>query len=408
MAITIFQQPQTLRPNAKSEPFLWQLKTSENVSQAGTQASFFVKIENTGGSDGDTFEILGETFSVDEAVDYTSTSFDYSGSAENAAGNFLNMLQSNYLFNSWYLFTSHSGGVYTIWALAIDYEEKDNFTFDYSGLSTPLNDHSETNGTDTVLNDYSLWFQLWASGVPASEQRFARVPYVDGITETPVDIDLKELAGSMVGTALPSWSQSGPIVDSLFKKEFNLRFGGITKDSQGQNVFGQTYNSPGVEIVNSVFQLRELNEFKNHHPDFIGGGPGSVQWLTDRPQNYPVPLDSYEWAWILIANGVQYPVTINGFKVVYFFDYGQGVTDTFETIITTDPDNVYIVPCGTANPDLAPYMGGVIYYTVQIWGLDNTGLTWIPYSTVLTRYVKRDIVSRRRFISWRIKDLSGL
>ena len=266
----------------------------------------------------------------------------------------------------------------------MDYKLQDNFTFDYTGLSTPFDSNSETNGQDTILNDYSLWFQLWSGSLPVSEQRFAKIPFVDGVASTPTKIDLRELAGSLVKTTFPLWAQSGPALDVYFSKEVYLRFGGITKDSQGVNTFGQTYESNRADIANAVFQRREINEFKNHHPDFIA--TGAVQWLTDRPQNYPVPLDSYEWTWIWIDNTDTFPITVNGFKLVYTFYYPDDITDSFETVFQPS-GGAYIIPTGTANPDLSPYIGDCIKYEVQVFGKDS-GEAWIAYSVILTRHVR--------------------
>ena len=386
--ISLVSQPNLFCPNPKSHPIKWELSTDEHIDTLGTQALFSVTFTSTGSSDGDPFVMLGADFQVDDSTPYTSTTFAFTGSAQQAADNFLNMLQSNYLFNDWYLYISSSGGSsYTVNAFRLDFEQVPDFTFDYSDLTTSVA-HSETNGQATTLKTYVIWYQVWSLGASLTPQLFTGVPFDDLNPFLSVPIDVKKIVRSFVSSTFPLWTLQAPLIDSNFSKSIYLRYGGIEKSDLGNNINTQTYESSEVTLVNSVFQIRESNAFLNHCPN---GTSSPVGWLTDRPQNTPVALDSYEWALVWVENNFIFEYTTDGFKVVYEFDFGDGVTQVNDILFDTDTGGRgVIIPIGTACPFIAPYMGSCKKFTVKIQGkyLAGTIQKWKDYSETLTRWVK--------------------
>lgn len=380
MAITIDNAPRTFAPVPVSSPIEYELLTDEHIEQAGDFAFFEVTFNATGSSDGDEFTLLGETFSVDESVDYSATTFDYSGTVENAASNFVNMLRSNFLFADFEISKSSGGGTATASAFAKNPGAIENFTFDYSLLTTPVSSSVETNGVDTILRNYSIWFQVWADGKPVNAKpQFAKVPYDVLTPDLPCKIDIKDIVRGLVYSDLPLWTLNTPTRIGEFDALVYLRFGGVTTSDLGVNTFGQVYETETFDLVDSVFQLREINEFKNHAP----GGISTIQWLTDRPESSGVPGDSYEWAKIWIEQPD--PITAD-FRVDYVFDYSGGGSATLQQTISYLTKGVYEIPIGFAASHILPYVNSTLTkMTVTVYR-ENIEAAYVRYSEDLIRY----------------------
>lgn len=380
--LTLMQMPRLWVANPIGRPMRFLIQTDDHVVSDGAKATFSIEFQSGGGVNGDTIVIMDRTFTVDNSVPYTYNTFKANGTILQCAQNLMGAIQSNYWFQDFQVYLTSPGGVnWVVNAVAMTADEKDGWIFSEALTNTVV--LADANGTGVVLARFMIWWRLYDEFGPVTEMRFANVPYDVDLPATSgrVYVDVEEVVRGRLKVRPPNMAQTIAQVDPDASGEFILRFGSVEVDVDNNRVFGASYQSSWFEAVNSVFQLNEVNEFKNHHPATIV----TVKWLTNRPNSMSICESVYEWVsiWLDINKIVD-----QDFRVVYtFYDEGGEVVNTLTDVV--EGNGFWVVPIGPANPSVAAAMtSDTVRYTVVVEGAAVNGDSdpvWVTYSETLTR-----------------------
>lgn len=382
--MTLMQMPRLWVPNPIGRPMQFMIHTDDHITSPGAKASFTIEFSSGGGVNGETITIMDRVFTVDNSTPYTYNTFKADGTILQCAQNLMGAMQSNYWFADFQFYLSSPGGVnWIINAQAMTAGELDGWIFAEAltnGVAL-----TDTNGSDTVLSRFAIWYRLYDEFAPVTEMRFANVPFDADFPSTSgrTTIDVEPIVRNKLGVKAPNMAQSAPARDLEQFGEFILRYGAVEIDENNNRVFAQSYQSAWFTAVNALFQHAEPREFLNYHPATIA----TVKWLTNRSNSLSICSEQYEWVNIWLDKN---KIVDQDFRIVYTFKDAAG--DTVNTLTETCTSNgVWVVPVGPANPSVQSSMtSDTTHYTIVVEALAINGDSdpvWITYSETLTRYL---------------------
>lgn len=381
-------QPRVYCPNSKSRPFSYKVLIDEHITQFGSGAFFLMEFGGGGEADGLQVTFAGQLFTTDSSSTHTFNTFDASGAVDDVGANFAEMLRSNYHFQNYIIFTSSGGGVYTVQAFYLEFKEIDDWTFDVSALTMP-NSLTESNGQPYKFKNMRLWYRFFNDVAPVSVERFADIPYLeDSGFFSVVEIDFMELLKGLVRTTRPLFHTIGPLIDNGYSELLHLKVGIIEVDGDCNQVFTKSIQSSKAIAVNSVHQLHETNEFKDHCLSYTS----PIKFLSNRPTRMVICPGTHEWIHFWAE---KFPTMAGAFRVIYsFYDSMLNTaTPTAQTFLDIDEDREAIqIDIGPGNLYLLSVMPvGTVRYSIQVWAQEFDGVDdpiYQPYTEVLDRVLQ--------------------
>lgn len=386
--LVISQMPRTYCPNSKSRPVQWTIQTDEHIDTPGTFASFTVTFNTTGGANGETIEIAGQTMTVDNSQPFGYKTFQATGTSREVAENFLNAMRTDPTFELYLTFLSGSGGTWSANAIKYEATTEENWTFDDAGTTMDV-DITDANGAPPVLKNVRIWYRLYDINQPVSTQRYADIIFDSTFPFfSEVPIDAESLLRGLVSTTPPSYAWFGPVLDTNYSKRFHLRYGLIEFDDNCDRIYGQSGFTSEIILTNSVWQLHETREFLDHCPATVS--EGTVQFLTDRPDSMVICFETYEWVHIWLERlGTDTGI----FRIRFRFYAGPEEDDfisQYEQLVK-DGFGAYIIGIGPADNALSSAIPiGTTRYTIQVYKQREDGIGGfedVPYSITLERHL---------------------
>lgn len=379
--LTLQSQPSTLCPNPKSRPVRWLITTDEHIDDAGSPAFFQVEISGTGGPDGEDIILAGQTFTTDSGQPFTFNTFDPNGTNEQVATNMADAIRSNSYFQEYQVFLTSSGLDWIVNAFNFAPQEQPDWTFDDTGLTVLATAITESNGTTPDIKNMRLWYRLYSDQAPITNERFSAIIFnPDFIIYSEIPIDLTNVVRGILRSIMPSFDDVLPLRDQAYQENIHLRYGLVHLDDDCNEVRSLAAVSPNIYAVNSVHQLTDQREFRNHCPNFIN----KVKWLTDRPNSDVICSSQHEWVHIWIQNT---GVFVGSFKVVYtLYDENDAVIGDIEETLN-EADTAWIIPISSNLPTFA---SNTARYEIKIQGQvqpPSGPLQWQDYSELLTRRI---------------------
>lgn len=372
--LVIESQPQQILPNHLGHPIQWIIRKSDYILQQGERPLLgFSFIQDLAGANGQTFTILDNEFTTDDAQPYTNTSFAYVAGRQEAAENFANMLRSNYLFVGWSIWISVAG-IVTVFAQRDEPGEipSSDFVNDMSGVSPTIAPTYYAGQNETVSTDL-MWYQIWENNTPLTERKVAAFD-----TFGRSRIEAEPTARRLLGATAPYLLWSFPRRDELMTRRIYLKFGSYSSADCNLS-FGKVYESAPVTIINNVVQHEYLLGLRYYHQAFTP----LARWLSVRRGEYLLCGTSYDWISIFLARS---PDFLSGwFQVRYtFYNSAGGEIGTASDGLSNVEEGVYHVPVGAANPIASEALrNAASYWTVQVFARDES-LDYLPYSEVIT------------------------
>lgn len=371
MPLIIEQQPSVFIPH-ELKPTEWIVRKTDFFVQEGEAARIVIVFNAGSGSPGQNITLNGQQFMTDSSTSYTAETWDYAATPEQAAKNFANMLRSSYAFAEWSVIVREIGGD---WNVIIEYPNNGAFDpFENNlGTLTPSVVGSFQNGVDEVRSDDRFWYQFWEGNEALTEQKFAAFDNTGRVR-----VDTEPLSRQVLGANDPYLLWSGPTVDDQMSRSVYLRFGTYNKGIDCTTSFGQSYESPEITIVNSIFQHDLVRRFTPFTPNYTL----PVRWMTARDNDHFICNTSYEWTSIFLQRTALFP---DGFwKVEYvYYDTDGNQLDTKTSNLTNRETGVYRIPTGPGNAIHPNSLSNAAYYTIQVTVEGSDG-NYIAYSEMLT------------------------
>lgn len=372
--LVIESQPEQIRPNHLGHPIQWIIRKSDYILQQGERPLLgFSFVQDNAGASGQTFTILDNEFTTDDAQPYTNTSFDYVAGRLNAAENFANMLRSSYLFVGWSIWVADAG-IATVFAQRDEPGEipSDEFVVDLTTLApgVPI---QRFEGQNEIVSTDRMWYQLWENNTPLTERKVAGFD-----PSGRARVEAEPTARRLLGITSPYLLWSIPRRDERMTRRIYLKFGSYSSVDCNLN-FGRVYESSPITIINNVVQHEYLFGLAYYHQAFTP----LVRWLSRRRGEYLLCGTSYDWLAIYLART---PGFLSGFFRVeyYFYDDADEQIGTATDGLSNVEDGVYHIPVGAANPIAAQALiAAASYWTVQVLAR-NEALEYVPYSELMT------------------------
>lgn len=391
MPITLARQPRTYCPNTKSRPVEWLLTTDDHVDDAGQVPFFQITFEGTGAVDGETVEIMGLTFEVQNgAPTFTQTTWSTTGSLLQVATNFADMLRCNYEFADFQFAISFTPTTATVTAFTDQFKTFENWTFDVTSDISITMSETNANGRPVVLKNYRIWYQVFEDDNRIGERKFAAVPFDQTFPfYGSVPIRVEHELRAILRSEEPDFFNTGAFRDPDYQRRVHLRYGPIEYDDQCNPQFGKTSKSLEVWVTNSVFQLHETREFLMHCPQV----ENPVRFLTNRPTEYTICRYSYEWIHIWIENTAVWIETEMPWYIVYtFYDAnGNDLDDDYSQFVTLTQPGAIRIGMGPNNTDITSAMPeGTSSYEVRVFGWQEQPVgppQLRQYSETITRHL---------------------
>jgi len=278
--LVVSTQPRTFCPVSKSYPLLYQISTDEHIISSGEFPFFTLTIESTPAANGEVLILAGQTFTVDNIGPETFQTFRGDGTKKDIAESIVLALQKNFTFQDYQIFTTSSGGDWTVNAFKFTAEELDDWIFDNTGLSiaTTL---TEANGQPVELRNMRIWYRLYRQGEPVTGIKTADIPF-DPLSpfSSIVEFDVLEQARITVRAKIPSYNLLTPLPDNDYSDVLHVRFGLVEYDDNCNPIYGDSFITSDFVLTNSIFQYNYAFEFLPHCPN---GGFPLVRFLSDRP-----------------------------------------------------------------------------------------------------------------------------
>ena len=368
-SVTIESQPSSA-PQELSDNPEWVIFNDDLIVSAGSLAQIAIYFGAGGGADGQQFTIGGQQFTTDSSTPYSSTSFDYSGTAEQSAQNFADMMKSSYRFMDWNISVENylSGKRVFITNSEIGLQSGSNWINDASTL-TPSVGESYNDGSDKIIKPDQLWYQFYSG-----EKKLSHVKNTSFDPTGRARISAKDISKKVLTIAYLELSQSVPFNDEGATMPLNIRFGVVSKDNC-LDTHGAVYRSDDIQIVNSITQ-HEVSE--GFLPQTTSKGLAS--WMTSQDNNMSLCKNSYAFASIYLAKTA---VFLSGrYKLVirYFDDSGTQIY--LKEYAWNHPDpSVWRIPIGPLNNIHNTAIFSSSYYTVAVNVLLNG--SYVGYSKEL-------------------------
>lgn len=364
MALTIASEPTaTPVPTPVSDCLQWCLTPAgtDIFTTEGTIAdvSIYFPTTPTVPANGTEFTIWGHTFTVDDTVPYTATSFQITTSGSVSGFNLRGMLRSNFFFakNTVVSQVANSKETMITWN---ECGEQENFTgdgmdlaaLDAAGASTAVN-----NGTTPVfVPGYMAQVRLLKADNLTNV--YSPITPFEGLSAMATCaeaedfcIDFMEDARRTLYTPMPDLSLSSFIDPDLTTMlgQFKIQFGHTYRDANCIAKSGDFSESDVVYVMDTVFEAQEnlmMRRYIYDHPDNSGGQPAlSPQFLTNKPQRMALGVNSFAWLWL--AAGYQSLAPTNIVLRTNVF-YKNGTSAHVDE--NHDPLQAYQVHCFNVSP----------------------------------------------------------
>lgn len=327
--ITILSEPQNTPVDAvasvdpKGVPvpvtdcFKWclQLDDADAVTTAGIFATVVVSFPNTTTvvSPGTPFKIWGRDFTVNNSINFTSTSFKTVTLGRTTASNFADMIRANLFFGRETTVTiNDTGSAYVVTITWNTCREQPNFTpagMSFLGVTATGATATYTNGVSPVYVDgVKVVTQLINNDgldnpVPVSEfEGHEPDRLCDSVA--PVCVDYRTDIEGQLYTILPeltltSFTTPEQNGQSLMRV-FQLNYGWMYREDCVSKS-GTFMRSGYVVGINAAFPPNDPYQMQKYwygHPDEFEPGQIYVKFLTSQPPKMRLCLDSYAWLWM--------------------------------------------------------------------------------------------------------------
>jgi hypothetical protein len=358
------------------------LRVDGAISAYPSPTQFLIRFTGSGvnpSGTNESFVVGGVQFTTDDTTDYTTTSFDNTGSNFFRARNAKLMFSANARFRSWAVYLIRSTE-----ETRLVIKDTDNKSYADEELIFNIFGLSKTSGYTVTGSPgqqipIRLWYQWWREAdvsnipTPLTEQFDAPVD-----TYGLVKLDAREAAKRAVRyiDAL-NIDDSEPRFDPMFSQNIFLRYGTYTFGEGCTAAYGEAFQTTNYRVINSLLQ----NTSGSMQPYTTG----KRKWLTSRGKVMSENLNGYAWAAIYVDTQAA-PFRL---KRIYY-DVAQMI---IREVIWESPaphsTGVWRVPLGGLNGVPVDIQGRVQRQTVTL--LNPVGFGFVSGSETLdVRYVDLD------------------
>lgn len=342
--ITLTSQPSTTQPVPVSDCIRWCLTpdSADVFTTVGSKALLQVTFPTTVTvpSNGTAFTVWGHAFTVNNASDFTASSFKATTSGLVSAGNFAAMFKANLFFIKNTKVEIELSGPNTIvrvrWntcGVQSNFSGANMTLTAISGMGATV---SATNGVEPVLKDgYQLSYALMVySGLTAAlvpiTSLEAVTPLFDCTALSATCFDFVREIRSRMYTPLPPMTASGAAnatelnVSSMYQ-QFALYYGWVYRQNC-QPISGTFKQSGGVNVLNAALGANDPYGIRRYWPGASGGfppGQSLAKPLSNRPWRAPLRTDSRAWTWFLHNNAVN---SASAMRARFFIARADGTT----------------------------------------------------------------------------------
>jgi hypothetical protein len=420
--ITVTEQPYSIAtmtstpapPVPVSDCWRWclQADTTDAVSTVGAQATVVLQIPTTCSvpANGTALKVWGYDFTVQSAVDYSSSSFKADAAGITTLFNITSMFQSNLFFNRAVTITGTviTGG-FELTLLWNECREQPRFTGSdmvFTAITSlgGIGSGVATNGTSPVYVDGFRIVTRIGRYVDATSE-FLPLTKLEGVeveklcTEVgEVCIDYKNDAETQLYTRLPDLSITS-FIDAIengrsLMRLFGIEYGWVYREDC-QALSGTIKKSNIVLGINAAFSVDEpygMRRYWYDHPDGFPAGVFVPEFLTTQPKNTKLCADSFAWLWL--TNNFEDEFGGAYTLVANFIVYKKGVDGIFESFEHTLDNNEWYQPvCFNVSPGFVSDNGTLAVdeiagYLVQVEGQDGGGAAIFNASEYLRFTIK--------------------
>lgn len=300
-----------------------------SAAEATLSVSFSPGVTNP---NGEILKVFGKEFITDDSTSFTQDTLDTSVDTQQAAENFMNMLQLNVFSKDMDISLLDQGPLG--WSVVITAKKKGNndtyLDFDFSGLSNPYVVTSFSSGSDaSFLPGYEIQWQLF----DINDNEICGVQFIqpcynedtDTVIQPPC-LNFENLISSVLFSPLPDCDKINPTFIDVQHNTFKLCFWSAYDSGSGK-VFNQLNTSSEWKVINAALEYNEdFSEF------YYTGG--TYRFLTNKPEKaYCQSQCDFLYVWletsqhdifpISIGEETSWALNINGIRTLV--DYQTGV-----------------------------------------------------------------------------------
>jgi hypothetical protein len=389
------------------EPLNFRFNTSESIIDAGTLAQMVLHVDLTNVTTGETFELAGQLFEVDNTVAANTdkkVNFNQSNGLTHAQ-NLAAMIQSNLFFAGRVsIQIAVAGGGYDVTVKWLQKGEQFTGTNTMPGTYTVV---SDAEGTAVELvNDYRLIYQVWATenGVakPITDLRAIQPVINTQEVYNNIQIEVNDALKAYLKLDFPYTSKTTSANETAARRQFWLRYGYSeveTESGQNLTLLHQWHETPKEWVIYAALQETDRYGLRPYLGGLIDDALSPVlrKFLTKRP-TFAVCPRSIGWLYVYLDDKERFGITSLAYRFNVSYWNGASYTSlSTNTLGTTD--GLYRLPAHPGNLPVA-LPAGVTQYRIRVDRLEGVD------STILAEQVwqvKRGICCR--FQVWFLGDL---
>jgi len=323
------------------------------------------------------FEMLEIQYSTDVATTNNTVDLSSNSSLVNAV-EFLNMLESNFLWKDYDIELMPAGNGWMVCLTNCEVGIINNWFFDFTEFENPPTLSGTTGNDLNSISGYNVWYQLYCidedgKKVPVCNTPDCIAPFVKDGEVLPICVDFSEDIKSLMGIECP-FLGCGPILQDAFKKEFCVKYGNFQDDINTEcgRQAGPVFETSNFTVQNSVIRIDDTKDLSAY--GFEPGVP--LEFLTIAPDTILYCKNTCQFLTICLDVQAFYQFPF-GAEVTYFANtnyYGpDGNVISFCTH-SFQGDGVYTLPVNqqidcpadaceicyqiVARVDFGPFLGG--------------------------------------------------
>lgn len=367
--LNLTSAPDYFTPNPVGRPSEWVIDNPDYLTVTGQANTYIISVDGTG-ANAQAFRLAGADLTTDDALPYTSTTFDHTVSSLRSAINIANMLRSNANFRAYSIRTARPSGGDPWRVIVVKSDNADATVAEQDNDLTALTNVTlqQVQGRTEQSLAARLWYQFWGPDGPVSPELFA--PFdLNG----SVRIDAQSPARRLLNPAAPNVAQIMPELDPSGAAYVSLKFGTYQTDGNCTPVFGSVQEAPAAPFIDAVLQHDQTDGLREYGP----ARTAPLKWLTIRPNSRTVNTFGFEWTAIYLGPSYFGLDGTRRLRKEFFNAAGDSLG-----VVTTDlvGFGLWRVPTGYQNavPDGT---NGVQSFTVSVQ-IDLFG-SWVNESEVL-------------------------
>lgn len=404
MAITLTSEPQStpLDSTAATDPkgvpvpvsdcFKWcmQLDDADAVLTAGVLPTVTVTFPAipTVPANGTEVKIWGRVFTVNNASNFTGTSFKVTTFGAFTAIYFSQMISANLFFAR--AVTVAVAQVATDWVVTITWNEcreQSNFTgagMDFTAITAAGGSGAYVNGVSPIYADgLRLVTQLGIATDATSD--FSTISEFEGHepdrlcdSVAPVCVNYADDIKGLLYTIFPplGWETFTESVDNgrSLMRPFSIKYGWMYRDNcvSQSGTFMQSGFVVGINAAFDQSDVYGMRKYWANHPDGLPDGQDYIKYLTTQPYGIALCPTSYAWLWLTNNYSETVGASYKLRAVFTVYKNGVGIGTFTETINDSALDgNSWYQPVNfNVSPerifDLIRPLDDFDYYEVQV------------------------------------------